>query len=175
MARLTQPMREYVVQRLACFAGAARVQREVKELWGIDLSLQAIAYYDPEVPSTKTPKKWVLLFEATRKAYLEAKAQVGIASERWRMERRQVLYERAEGMGAHGNIPLCLDILEQAEKAEGGQYTNRHKVTHDGQLKTTGVLVVPQGSSGDWAQRAREQQKKLEEQAAAAAEAESGG
>lgn len=174
MARLTEVQKTFVVERLACFRTPTEVVGLVKEIFGVAVSRQQVQVYDPTVPSTRTPKKWGALFEATRKAYLKAKAEVGIASERWRMERRQVLYERAESMGKHGNIPLCLQILEQAEKAEGGAYTNRHKVNHSGQVNTTGVLVLP-STPDNWSEQAREQQKELEEAAARAVEAAVGG
>lgn len=155
MPRLTEPVQEHIVRRLACFRGAAEVQREVKELFGLELSLQRIAVYDPEVPSTKTPKKWVALWRATRDAYLKAKAEVGIACERWRMEQRQLLYERAGN-----NTPLRLQILEQAEKAEGGAFTNRHKLDHSGKVEG-GVLVVPIAGADDWDARAKASQAAL--------------
>ena len=86
------------------------------------------------------------------------------------MEQRQVLYQRAAGMGASGNIPLCLEILEQAEKAEGGAFTNRHHHKLSGQVKASGVLLLPTTPT-DWSKQAREQQKSLEAEAARAAEA----
>lgn len=165
MPRLTEPVKEHVVTRLACYRGAVEVQRELKEVYGLEVSLQQIAVYDPEVPSTKTPKKWVQLHAATREAYLKAKAEVGIANERWRMERRQLLYQRAESMGANGNIPLCLQILEQAEKAEGGQFTNRHKHDHSGKVEG-GVLLVPVAAEADWDAQAKQSQAAVADEAA---------
>ena len=169
MAKLTEAQKTFIVQRLACYETHAQIIRDCKELFDLEIERQHVQFYDPEVPSTKTPKKWVDLWKATREAYLKARADVGIANPRRRMELRQRLLDRAMDMGAHGNIPLALEILEQAEKAEGGAFTNRHKVQHSGQVKTTGVLVLPV-TPDDWSKQARTQQQALEKQATRAAE-----
>lgn len=153
MSRLSEAQKTYIVQQLACFVGAAEIQRHVKEFWAMELTFQAIAHYDPEVPSTKTPKKWLEIHRVTREGYLKEAAKVGIANARWRMEQRQVLYERAGQ-----NAPLRLQILEQAEKAEGGMFTNTRRLDHSGKIEGTGVLFVPTTAEGEWDRIAREAQ-----------------
>ena len=172
MARMTEAHRRFVVMRLACFHTPTEIVKEVKELFDLELSRQQVHYYDPTVPSSRCPKKWQALFEETREAYRNVEADVGIAYERYRLEELQRLYERAKSMGNQGNLPLALDILEQAAKEKGGQYTNHRVLEHSGQVKTSGVLLLPAGPDmSDWTKVAREQQKALGEEAAKATEA----
>lgn len=172
MARLNESVKCFVVARLACFRTPTQVAGEVKEVFDLDVSRQRVHYYDPTSTSAPTPKKWEALFVETRRAYLEEQAQVGVAHQRYRLEQLQELLDRALSMGRAGNIPLALSILEQAAKETGGVYTNRHKLEHSGQVKTTGVLLLPgEAALGDWGKAAREQQAQLERDAAAAVEA----
>lgn len=158
MARLNESQRRHIVQRLACFVGAAEIQREAREIWGMEISFQAIAQYNPEVASTTTAKKWIKFYERCREAFLTEVAKEGIAHPRWRTRERQALYDRAKEMGASGNIPLCLQILEQAEKAEGGMFTNTRLHEHSGKVEG-GVLMVPMAPpADDWNERARQAQ-----------------
>lgn len=175
MARLDENHKRFVVMRLACFRRPSEIAREIKDVFGIEASLQQIQFYDPLTASTQTPKKWIALWEAVREEYLKGEAQVGVAHERYRLEQLQELLDRALTMGRAGNIPLALSIMEQAAKEKGGQYTNRHKLEHSGQVKTTGVLLLPgEAALTDWGKAAREQQAQLEKDAAAAVEAHGG-
>ena|GEM_PF-194940 len=172
MAKLTEQHKSFVVMRLACFRTPTEVCEEVKDVFGLELPRQQVHYYDPTVPSNRTPKKWAALFEATRKEYLKGEAEVGVAYERYRLEELQRMYERAKSMGKQGNIPLAQSLLEQAAKEKGGHYTNHRVLEHSGQVKTSGVLLVPAGPDlSDWTKTARAQQKALAEEAAKATEA----
>jgi hypothetical protein len=159
MARLNDQQKQYIVQRLACFRGQAEVVDELADVFGIKVDRRQVHYYDPSAPASKTPKKWRAIFDATRVEWLNATANVGIAHERYRLERLQDLYDRASRMG---NVPLCLQVLEQASKEVGGYFTNRHKVEHAGRVKVSGVMILPaEIGSKEWQEIARTQQETL--------------
>lgn len=168
MARLTEDQKVFIVGRLACFHDQAEVAAEARDVFGIDVDRRQVHFYDPTAPASRTPKKWVELFDATRAAYLKARAEVGISHKRYRLEQLQRMYDRAMRMGPFGNIPLALSILEQAAKEDGGMYSNRHQVQHSGQVKTTGVLLIPERSAEEWSKAARANQQTLEDEAEAA-------
>ena len=169
MARLTETQKTFIVQSLACFQTPTDVCELVQEVFGLELTRGHVHYYDASAPASKTPKKWRAVFEATRKAWLESTAEVGIAHERYRLEELQRLYNRVK---RSGNVPLAASLLEQGAKEKGGAFTNYRKLEHSGQVKTTGVMVLPaQAGSKEWSEVARAQQQALVEEAARATEA----
>jgi hypothetical protein len=170
MPRLNETVKAFIVTRLACKATPTDVVDEVKEIFGLDLPRQHVHYYDPDAPASKAPKKWRELHAETRKQWLAGAAEAGIAFSRRRLEELDRLYERAK---RSGNLPLAAQLLEQAAKEQGGVFTNRHRIKHEGQVRTTGVLLLPQAPSSpeDWSKGAREQQASLEHEASRAAEA----
>jgi hypothetical protein len=71
--KLNDEQREYVVRRLAVYDGPTAIARDVRERFGIDISHQAIAFYDPtRVPAC--PKQWADLFFAVRRTFIESRA-----------------------------------------------------------------------------------------------------
>src|SRR4051812_15461323 len=66
LPKLNDEQREYIIRRLAAHDFPTAIQRDVRERFGIEVSPQAIAYYDPT--RLRTPKKrWAGLFHAARK------------------------------------------------------------------------------------------------------------
>lgn len=168
MPKLTDEQKTFVVQRLACFRPPTEILESVKEIWELELSRQLVHYYNPRAPASKTPKKWADIFEATREAFLESVADVGIANEPYRLEELQALYDKAK---RSGNLKLASELLEQGAKETGGAFTNRQRLEHSGRVKTTGVLVFPATADSEaWSGFSRDQQRDLAVSAAEASE-----
>jgi hypothetical protein len=142
MKRLNQEVKEFIVQHLACYCTPQQVVGLVKVEFKVDVTRQQVRYYDP----TKGPKDKSLeddlqkLFEKTREAFRKKLSEHAIADQGYRLGRLQRMSEQAEQAG---NIPLAAELLEQAAKECGGQFTNRQKqdVNLSGQVATTMMTV----------------------------------
>jgi len=127
MAKLTDEMKTLIVQQLACFDSPQQVADAVRDTFGVEIPRQQAEEYNPE---RGTPaKKWVALFHATRKAFLEETAKVPIAHRAVRIRKLQRMADRAESMR---NYALAGQLLEQAAKEVGDAYTNRRELTGKG-------------------------------------------
>ena len=93
-SKLTDAQREYVVERLAVFETPTAVARSLQQEFGIRISHQAVARYDP-TRSAKCPERWKLLFVATRNSFTEGKAARGAANAILRTRKRERLMLRA--------------------------------------------------------------------------------
>ena len=69
MARLTEPEKREVVQRLAAFETPTEVAEWGSEQFEKDLSHEQVAYYDPTRGSRHAPK-WEELFRKAREQFL---------------------------------------------------------------------------------------------------------
>jgi hypothetical protein len=87
-SKLTDAQREYVVERLAAYESATAVARSLQQDFGINISHQAIARYDP-TRSNKCPERWKQLFLATRNRFVEGKAARGAANAILRTRKRE--------------------------------------------------------------------------------------
>jgi hypothetical protein len=130
MATLTDDVKAFVVQALACFDTPTQVANAVKEEFGITIERMQVAAYDPtKFAGRKLSAKWRALFEATRTAFLEDQAAIPIANQNFRLRALDRLYQQA---ASRGNAPLAAQLIEQAAKETGGAFTNRHKLEHTG-------------------------------------------
>ncbi|MNJ67587.1 hypothetical protein D3C77_637710 [compost metagenome] len=95
----------------------------VKNEFGIEISRQAVESHDPTKRAARNlAKRWVTLFEDTRKRFREETAEIPIANRAYRLRTLSRLVEKVEGMRNYG---LTLQILEQAAKEVGDVYVNR--------------------------------------------------
>lgn len=123
MAKLTEAVQRYVVQALACYDSPSQVSEAVKEDFGLDVPRQQIAQYDPtKATSRGLAKKWRVLFEDTRKRFREQAAEIPIAQRAFRLRALERIAAKAERMR---NLPLTLQVLEQAAKETGDAYVNK--------------------------------------------------
>lgn len=128
--KLTDDVRTYVVQCLACFDAPSVVVVAVKKEFGLTVKPQAIEAYDPTKRAGRNlSKRWRALFEETRKAFLEDTSKIAISHRVVRLRALQRMAEKAEGMG---NMALAAQLHEQAAKECGDAYSNRHKLEHTG-------------------------------------------
>ena len=124
MATLSNEVKAFIVQALACFDTPSQVAAAVREEFGIEVTRQKCEAHDPTKRAGKDlAKRWVVLFEDTRKRFREETAEIPIANRAYRLRAMGRFIERAEGMK---NIPLAMQILEQAAKECGDMLSLIH-------------------------------------------------
>lgn len=123
MPALSEEVKTYIVQRLACFRTPSEVAKEVKEEYGVEVTRQAVRSFNPlQCP---VAKKWTAIFDKTRKRYLESVADEGVSHQAHRVRELGNLYRRAL---LKNNLPLAADLLERVARELGGSYTNRQSL-----------------------------------------------
>ena len=126
-ARLSDSIKTYIVQALACFDSPSTVAKAVKGEFDIEISRQLVESHDPnKVAASGLAEKWRQLFTETRKAFLEDTSQIAISHRAVRLRALQRMAEKAE---ASGNMVLAASLMEQAAKEVGDSYTNRRELT----------------------------------------------
>lgn len=130
MATLSDDLKAFVVQALACFDSPSQVAQAVKEQFGVTIDRRQVESYDPTKAAGKgVAKKLKALFEETRSAFLKDAAKVPIAQQVYRL---RVLQRELERQEKRGNTPMVLQIMKQAAEELGGNYTNRREITGKG-------------------------------------------
>lgn len=125
--KLSDEVKAFVVQSLACFDGLAVVVAAVKKEFGVEISRQLCESHDPtKKAGAKLGDRWRVLFEETRKAFLEDTAGIAISHRAVRLRALQRMSEKAE---TQGNMVLAASLLEQAAKEVGDSFTNRRELT----------------------------------------------
>lgn len=125
MAKISEDVKRFIVQQLACYDTPLQVVEAVKEEFGLQLSRQQCEGYDPtKYAGRALSKKWRAVFEATRTKFKDEVSDIPIAQRAFRLRALQRIATKAEGMR---NLPLTLQVLEQAAKEVGDTYVNRQK------------------------------------------------
>lgn len=141
MATLSNDVKAFIVQALACFDTPSLVVTSVKEEFGVDVSRQQVQCYDPtKYQGRNLHQKWRIVFDDTRKRFREETADIPIANRAHRLRTLGRMAEKAEGMR---NLALTAQLLEQAAKEVGDVYVNRQtkaEMPHD-DLPPTRVQV----------------------------------
>lgn len=127
MATLTDDVKRFIVQALACYDTPTQAAEAVSQEFGLKLERSQVALYDPTAVRGKNlSKKWRDLFDATRKQFLDEAASVPIAQQAFRLRSLNSLHQKAVGKG---NAVLAAQLLEQAAKEIGGAFTNRRELS----------------------------------------------
>lgn len=139
MAALSNDVKAFIVQALACFDTPSQVATAVKEEFGIEVSRQQCESHDPtKYAGRDLAKRWRVLFEDTRKRFREETADIPIANRAHRLRTLGRMAEKAEGMR---NLALTAQLLEQAAKEVGDVYVNRPaREPQGGSADLAGVL-----------------------------------
>lgn len=139
MATLSNDVKAFIVQALACFDTPSQVAAAVKEEFGIEVSRQQCESHDPtKYAGRDLAKRWRILFEDTRKRFREETADIPIANRAHRLRTLGRMAEKAEGMR---NLALTAQLLEQAAKEVGDVYVNRPaREPQGGSADLAGVL-----------------------------------
>ncbi|EPB7006335.1 TPA: DUF2280 domain-containing protein [Pseudomonas aeruginosa] len=123
MAALSNDVKAFIVQALACFDTPSQVVEAVQKEFGVTVTRQQVETHDPTKYSGKgLAKRWVALFEDTRKRFREETADIPIANRAYRLRALGRMAEKAESMK---NLALTAQLLEQAAKECGDVYVNR--------------------------------------------------
>lgn len=140
-AKLSNEVKTYIVQALACFDSPSVVAAAVKKDFGLDVSRQLVESHDPNKKAASgLAPKWRVLFEETRKTFLEDTASIAISHRAVRLRALQRMADKAE---TQGNMVLASSLLKQAAEEVGGAYTNRREITgKDGKDLPTPVSPV---------------------------------
>jgi hypothetical protein len=126
-AKLSNEVKTFIVQALACFDSPSTVAAAVKKEFGIDITRQLAESHDPTKRMGRdVAKRWRALFEATRKAFLDDQSSINIAH---RSVRLRKLAQQVELNESRGNSAMVAQLLEQAAKEVGNAFTNRHELT----------------------------------------------
>ncbi|MCJ8056793.1 DUF2280 domain-containing protein [Shinella curvata] len=126
-AKLSDEVKTYIVQALACFDNPSIVAAAVKKEFAIEVSLQLVESHDlHEKAASGLVPKWWALFEETRKTFLEDTVSIGISHRAMRLRALQRMVDKAE---TQGNMVLASSLLKRAAEEVGGSYTNRRELT----------------------------------------------
>lgn len=145
MAALKPEVKASIVQALACYDTPSQVVAQVKQEFGLSLTLQQVSSYDPTKAIAKNlGQKWIDLFNATRARFQTEISDIPIANRAYRLRALDRMATRAESIK---NIALAAQLMEQAAKEVGDAYSNKQKVEHtspDGSMtpKPTTIRLV---------------------------------
>lgn len=125
MATLNDAVKQFIVQALACYDTPQQVSDAVKEEFVLEVPRQQVALYDPTKHSGRNlSQKWRAIFAATRENFKAQTADIPIAQRAYRLRKMGQIATKAEQMR---NLPLVLQILEQAAKETGDAYVNKNR------------------------------------------------
>lgn len=129
MATLTGAVKVFIIQRLACFERPVDVQKECQAQFGVKPSLQQLASYNGDNPSSERMSKDLKdLFAETRKKFLSDTSSIPIASKAYRLRELQKLLDNNRDKSPI----VAAQMLEQAAKEQGNAFTNKHELTGAG-------------------------------------------
>lgn len=127
MPRLTEEVKRFIVMDLATLRPPSEVAERVKEVFGIDVDRRQVHEYHPErIHKAPVAKKWVKLFEETRREFHRSAGKVPIALKAYRLRELNDMYFRAKQAG---NFVLAAELLQQAAKECGDAFTNTRQIT----------------------------------------------
>ncbi len=126
-AKLSNDVKAFIIQGLACFDTPSVVVAAVKRELGLDITRQLVESHDHTKKSgARVAPKWRALFDETRKTFLEDTAPIAISHRAVRLRALQRMADKAE---TQGNMALSAQLLEQAAKEQGNAFTNRRELT----------------------------------------------
>ncbi|MEX3021455.1 DUF2280 domain-containing protein [Kluyvera sp. STS39-E] len=159
MAALKPDVKAFIIQSLACYDTPSQVVEAVQKEFGINITRQQAESHDPTKASGKTlAKKWVELFNATRKRFQNEIGDIPIANKAYRLRVLDRMATKAEGMK---NMALTAALMEQAAKEVGDAYTNKQKVEQI-VVATHNVMPVPSCDNvNEWEAAAQKQQSEV--------------
>lgn len=144
MAKLTEDVKLFIVQALACYDTPAQVSEAVKDEFGLVVPRQQCESYDPtKYVGRALSKKWRVVFDSARKNFKDGVAEVPIANRVFRLRALARMASKAE---AQRNFALTSQMLEQAAKEVGDAYVNRPRgVQGEGQGEEPVAQKVERG------------------------------
>jgi len=156
MPVLKDEVKLFITQCLACYDAPSQVVDAVKEEFNIVLERSHVQSYDPyKRQGRDLSVKFKVVFDETRKAFLEDISKIPIASQSFRLRSLQRSYDY---FVSKKNYVAANQVLEQAAKEVGNFYTNRIKLGGDvdnplmlfAQQITGGSLPVVEDVEGEF-------------------------
>jgi hypothetical protein len=164
--KLTRAQKAEVVRRLASYESPSLIAKSLKEDFGIEITRQAVAFYDPTQYSNRpSPKRWSQLFWRTRARIIKGKVDIGAVHPRVRL---LWLDKMARAQMEKGYAAEARALLRQAadEMSQIAGHRHEEKESDDSKLSeaelkadideyaaTLGLAVVPlealQAEAGD--------------------------
>ncbi|MDN8612782.1 DUF2280 domain-containing protein [Variovorax ginsengisoli] len=145
MATLSDPIKLFIVQALACYDTPSQVAAAVKEQFEVEITRMQVSTYDFGKPTCRgISKKLQAVFEATREKFLADVSAIPIAQQAYRLRVLQRTLTKVEGQG---NTAMVSQLLEQAAKESGGVFTNKTKLEHSGSVATPELKLVLHGTA----------------------------
>jgi hypothetical protein len=136
---LSDEVKTFIVQSLACFDAPSLVARAVKEQFAATVTRQAVEHYDPtKVAGAALSAKFRQLFEETRQSFLAESAKAGAMHRAVRVRRLERMAEKAEAMG---NLAEARAQYRQIAEEDGGLLTNARIVRGGLSLSTPKTLA----------------------------------
>lgn len=124
---ITDEVKAFIVQCLASFDTPSQVVETVKGEFGLTLTPQNVQAYDPtKFTGRKLAEKWRVLFDKSRKAFVEDSSGIPIAH---RSTRLRALQRMAQAAERAKNYLLAAQLHKQAAEEMGNAYTNRREFT----------------------------------------------
>lgn len=126
MAALKEPVKIFIVQALACRDTPQEVAELVLQEFKIKVDRMQCSSYDPtKVAGRNLSKKFIELFEETRKKFDEGLIDIPVTQKFYHMRQYQKHLEKNAR-----NTLMSLNIMKQAAQDLGGQFTNKQEVDH---------------------------------------------
>jgi len=137
--RLSPEAQLFIVQQLAAFRTPSEVAEAVEEEFGLKIDRAHVRKYNPR--QVKVSAKWKAIFDASRKAFSESTAAIGISHQSYRLERLGEIFRRALKTK---HYQLAVQVLETAANESGGAFTSRRDLRiEDADEVMAKVLGVP--------------------------------
>jgi len=127
--RLPSNVKQFIVINNACGSSPSQVAKAVKEVFGLDVSAQAVERYDPTKTagqSLSLPLK--TLFREMQREFQTMVVKAGVADQSWRIAKLHLI---AQHCFDQGNYQRTMEAMEQAAKDLGGVYTNKARIEVD--------------------------------------------
>jgi hypothetical protein len=121
--KLTTQQKVYVVRRLAICDSPAAIRHDLKDVFGVEITLQGVFHYNPEQASRRKPAPWwQALFWETRRAYIAACANVSTMKPTVRVRLREDMVLAARDAGEYRTANALLDSIA---RDAGGMFADR--------------------------------------------------
>jgi hypothetical protein len=121
---LSDPVKRFIVERLAQYASHATVVAEVAQEFSISVTRQTVARYDPSSRAgAKLSARLRELHAQTRATFIKDVDSISVAAQVVRLRTLERLAAKAE---EQGDLELAAHILAQVAKERGGLFTNKY-------------------------------------------------
>ena len=137
--QINMQVKRFIVRALAWWTPSTRIQEQVKEHFEIDLRLERISYYNPDLPSSEDLSKELrAYFVEERARAIEDVDAVPLAHLPFRLRQSQ---ERMERLDAKGKYVEAQQVQDAAARDLGGLNTNVTRLKQSGET-TQRVLIL---------------------------------